>query len=150
MARRPLIEPFKTQGASDEEIRKRVYKAITAHVRELTEGELPQQNSETLGRDILDGVIELVWRTALTEGYFRLPGGFGSLKVQVLKSTQKRLPTGQVVDLTKSHRSRLRYEEGAAVRELLGMPYKTSYRRKFVRQSKLEKRAAEIAFPQSA
>ena len=111
----------------------------------MTGGEVSRAGSE-LGREVLDAVTEIIIRTAIKEGYFRLPSGFGSLKVLQLRSTQKRLPTGEVVEL-QPKRSRLRYEEGSAVRELLGMPYKTSYKRKYSRQSKLSNRSADIAFP---
>lgn len=143
------VEPGDGSGGRDGQIRERVYRAIAAHIRDATGGEVPRAIGSALGREVLDAVIEIVMRTALAEGYFRLPGGFGSFKVQRLKSTAKRLPTGQVVALT-SRRSRLRYEEGAAVRELLGMPYKTSYRRKHLRTSKLSERASDIAFPAGA
>jgi hypothetical protein len=143
-----LIEPSsstKREGGSDGAIRERVYRAIATHLRDVTGGEVSRAGT-ALGREILDAVTEIVIRTAIMEGYFRLPGGFGSFKVLQLRPSQKRLPTGEVVEL-KSTRSRLRYEEGAAVRELLGMPYKTSYKRKYSRQSKLSNRAADIAFP---
>lgn len=148
--RRPrLIEPSDPgEAGNDGLIRDRVYRAIAAQVRESV-GDTARPVGSVVGRELLDAVMEIVMRTALKEGYFRLPGGFGSFKVQRLKSTAKRLPTGQVVELN-SHRSRLRYEEGAAVRELLGMPYKTSYRRKHHRVSKLAEKAADIAFPTSA
>ena len=143
-----LIKPSDPVADGDGLIRERVYRAIAAHIRDATGGEVPRAIGPALGREVLDAVIEIVMRTALAEGYFRLPGGFGSFKVQQLKSMDKRLPTGQVVALN-ARRSRLRYEEGAAVRELLGMPYKTSYRRKHLRTSKLSERASDIAFPAS-
>lgn len=144
-----LIQPFnRGTGGTDEEIRERVNRAIAAYLWDLTggSGRLPNMTHANLGREVLDACIEIVMRTAIREGYFRLPGGFGSFKVRDLASTQKRLPGGEIVDLIAS-RSRLRYEEGAAVRELLGMPCKTSYRRKRLRRSKLSERAATVAFP---
>jgi hypothetical protein len=140
-------QPIRYSDATTEpgaEIRERVYKAIAVHVAELRDG--ATEKTTAFGRDVLDAVIEIVVRTAIKEGYFRLPGGFGSFRSQSLKSSLKRLPTGEVIELSPN-RMRLRYEEGAAVRELLGMPYKTSYRRKQTRRSKLTKQAASIAFP---
>lgn len=144
-----LIEPSRAIPTrdSDGEIRERVYKAIALHIREKTGGEISRAGT-ALGREILDVVVEILFRTAIKEGYFRLPSGFGSLKVTQLRSSTKRLPTGEVVELTEP-RSRLRYEEGAAVRELLGMPYKTSYRRRYFRHSKVLPKALDIAFPAS-
>ena len=140
-----LITPSDATGGSDAVIRERVHRAIAAYVRDITGGVTPKKGS-ALGHEILDAVIEIVMRTALKEGYFRLPGGFGSFKVERLPTGQKRLPTGQVIELNP-RRSRLRYEEGAAVRELLGMPYRTMYKRKYHRVSKLTERASAIAFP---
>lgn len=110
---------------------------------------LPIPHSREFGREILEAVVEICLRSAMAEGYFRLPNGFGSFRLQQLKNTVKRMPGGRLVALT-DRRSRLRYEEGAAVRELIGMPPKTSYRRKYARESKLSSRATEIAFPETA
>ena len=139
-----LIRRSRTSGDPESVVRERVHKAIGAYLSEATEGAVP--SSIVLGREVLDAIMEIVVRTAINEGYFRFPGGYGSLKVQHLRSASKRLPTGEVVKL-KEQRSRLRYEEGATVRELLGMPYKTSYRRKFARTSKLGDKSSTTAFP---
>jgi hypothetical protein len=148
-----LIEPSNSQPTRDDNgsgsaVRDRVHRAIAQHLKTVTEGDI-RHVSSAFGREVLDVVIEIVIRTALQEGYFRLPSGFGSFKVTQLRSSTKRLPTGALVSLTEP-RSRLRYEEGAAVRELLGMPYKTSYRRKYHRQSKVSPKALDIAFPDEA
>lgn len=142
-ARPRLIEPSKATGESDTEIRLRVYRAIAAHVRETTGGVVSMQGEGlSLGCDILNAVVEIIFRTAIKEGYFKLPAGFGSLKVQELRGTVKKLPTGQLLTLS-ANRSRLRFTEGTAVKDLLGMPYKWTSRKAYLRKSKLSAKACE-------
>lgn len=140
-----LIEPSERLRGSDELVRERVYNAVGTHVLEVMGHPETQKKTRTIGQEVLDAAIEVVVRMAIKEGYFRLPGGFGSFKVLLLGAGKKRLPNGTIVDLAEN-RSRLKYEEGAAVRELLGMPYKTSYRRKYARHSKLTQAASKAAF----
>lgn len=125
-------------GNDDAEVRAKVYLAIVNHVRELTQGKPITRVSYLLGRNILVGVTEIIMSTALREGYFRLPEGYGSLRVKRLKPNPKpkRLPNGDMIMLPPN-RSKLEYEDGAAVREYLKMPPKTSYRRRFQRESAL-------------
>jgi hypothetical protein len=129
----------------DEIVRERVYRAISSEIKKLTGGKPVQRLSKELGRDVLEAVTEIVFAVALREGYFRFPNGYGSLKVQRLKRDPqpKRLPTGEIVDMPPN-RVKLRYEEGAAVRESLGQPPKTSYRRRYDRRSKLSNQSRDL------
>lgn len=130
---------------TDEEIREGLYRAVSQAVRELTDGKAIPRISKELGKDIVEVVTEAIFTSALDEGYFRFPNGYGSLKVQRLKRNPKpkRLPTGEIVTMSPN-RVRLRYEEGAAVRERLGMPPKTNYERKYERRPKLSDRALDL------
>lgn len=129
----------------DEEVRERLYLAIAAHVIEVVKDKPNLRIGHELGRVILEGVTEALFKTAITHGYMRFPGGYGSMKVQRLKrdAQLKRLPTGEMVPMPPN-RVRLRYEEGAAVREALGMPRKTSYVRQFRREDALPEKALAL------
>lgn len=130
---------------SDEAIREHVFRAISNEARELTGGRPIQRVSKELGRDLLEAVTEIIFTATMAHGYFRFPNGYGSLKVARLKRNPKpkRLPTGAVVPISGS-RVKLRYEEGAAVREELGMTPKTNYQRRYRRRSKLSKKTIEL------
>jgi hypothetical protein len=140
---RPIPTPSEVR--KDEEIREGIYRAASQAMRELTDGKGIPRISKELGRDIIEVITEIIFASALKEGYFRFPNGYGSLKVQRLKRNPqpKRLPTGEMVTMS-SKRVRMRYEEGAAVRESLGMPPKTNYKRKYDRRSKLSERTLEL------
>lgn len=130
---------------SDDETRARLYRAISNHVRDLTGGQAIPRMSKELGKHILEGVAEIVFTIAAREGYVRLPGGYGSLRVKRLKPDPKpkRLPTGRVIKL-QSNRSKLVYEDGAAVRDLLGLTPKTNYQRVFQRESVLTEKTRRV------
>lgn len=130
---------------SDEAIRTRIFRAVSQQVRELTDGRPITRISKELGREIVEAVTEIIFTAALEHGYFRFPGGYGSLKVARLKQNPrpKRLPTGEVVTM-RPNRIKVRYEEGAVVREELGMPPKTNYQRRYRRRSKLSKRTLDL------
>jgi len=144
MAVRPLPE-FSEAELTDDAIRDRMYLALAAQVIELVKDKTQLRVTRELGKDVLEGVTEIVFNVAIKHGYVRLPGGHGSLSLQRLKrdAKPKRLPTGEMVTMG-ANRVRLRYEEGAAVREALGMPRKTSYKRQFARESVLSDRAQTI------
>lgn len=133
--------PQSFESVPDDESRDRLYRAISSEVVELVRGKVPRVGRE-MGRDVLERVTEIIFTALLRDGYFRFPSGYGSLKVQRLKRhpQPKRLPTGEVVELP-SNRVKLRYEEGAAVREALGLPPKTNYKRRFSRESVLSARS---------
>lgn len=94
-----------------------------------------------LGKEILAGITEIIFTAALNEGYFRFPDGFGSFRVQRLTENPrpKRLPTGQVIPMPPN-RVKFKYEDGAAVREALGLSKKTNYVRRYQRESRLSPR----------
>ena len=129
---------------NDEEVREQVYKALAEEVKSIFGEHAPRVNKDHV-RDLLDSVTEIIFRVARKEGYFRFPKGYGSLKVVRLKPNPKpkRLPTGEMVPMPKD-RVKLRYEEGAAVLEMLGSPPKTSFKRRFQRQSALAESTRKI------
>lgn len=91
------------------------------------------------GRDILAGLTEILFTAAIRDGYLRFPNGYGSFKVVRSGSgVPKRLPTGKLIAMSPD-RVRFRYEEGAAVREALGLAPKTSYVRRFQRELTVSK-----------
>jgi nucleoid DNA-binding protein len=98
-----------------------------------------------LGKEILAGITEIVFTAALREGYFRFPDGFGSFRVQRLTENPKpkRLPTGQIIPMPPN-RVKFKYEDGAAVREALGLSKKTNYVRRYQRESRLSGRTKEL------
>lgn len=128
---------------TDEELRERFYKALSNTAREIFADK--RKYSKETGRLLLEQVVELIFAQAIQSGYFRFPNGYGSLKVQRLKRNpqMKRLPDGRMVPMPHT-RTKLRYEEGAAVREGLGMPPQTNYKRRFNRQSKLTKKTKDL------
>lgn len=130
---------------SDEEVREQTHKAIAAAVTEILNKGTAARVSNQLGRSVLEAVTEVIFTVAMRQGYFRFPDGYGSLKVQRLKADPKlkRLPTGEMVPMP-TKRVRLRYEEGAAVREALGLPPKTNYVRRYRRGTRLGPRAQDI------
>lgn len=132
----PVFSDDDAPELTDEQIRERLHLAISAHVIELVKDKQLLRPSRELGLAVLEGVTEAVFRTVIDHGYLRFPQGHGSLKVARLKRNpqMKRLPTGEMVPMPE-HRVKLRYEEGATVREALGMPPKTNYRRQFDRKS---------------
>jgi hypothetical protein len=124
------------------EVRDRVLKALAHHMVDVTDGAVIR--SRKFGRELLAATVELIFRTAIKEGSFRLPDGWGVLSIRQLYPSQRRIPTGEIVKLPPL-RYRLRYEEGSAVRALLGRPQKTKYARQFVRRTKLTKKAMATA-----
>lgn len=158
----PTPPPSDTPLVSEEVRRERVYRAISNHVAELTEAyvaravaryqaRLIEQGDEAtqapdgrlhlsrkFGREVLVGLTEIIFTAALKDGYFRFPEGYGSFRVQTLTANPKpkRLPTGEVIPMAP-HRVKFKYEDGAAVRDQLGLAKKTNYKRRFQRESRL-------------
>lgn len=122
-------------------VTKRVLLALATHAVDISSGGI--RRSGGLGRELLRGMTELVFRTALKEGSFQLPDGWGVLKVRRTKRVA-RLPTGQVIQMHPLQYC-LKYEEGAAVRALLGRPQTTNYVRQYIRRTKLSKNALKVA-----
>ena len=98
-----------------------------------------------LGRKVLAGITEIIFTAALKDGYFRFPDGFGSFSVQRLTPNPKpkRLPTGDIVPMPPN-RVKFKYEDGAAVREALGLSKKTNYVRRYKRESRLSKKTLSM------
>lgn len=145
MAQLPQFSETTKPDLTDEEIRERVDLAISAHVADLVKDREVVRPGRELGRAIFEGITEIIFKVAVEYGYVRFPQGHGSLKVHRLKrnAQPKRLPTGKMVTMSPN-RVRVKYEEGAAVREALGMPRKTSYVRQFDRESALSDRVIRI------
>ncbi len=152
--------------------RDRVYLAVSNHINELTSdyvkkaikrykarlaaaakgaGPAPKGPPEKLhlnghiGKEILAGITEILFTAALRDGYFRFPDGYGSFRVQRLTENPKpkRLPTGEVIDMPPN-RVKFKYEDGAAVREALGLSKKTNYVRLYERESRLSKKTKAL------
>lgn len=140
---RPLPQFSEEATPTDEQLRERFYRAVSNATREAMTGRT--KYSKEAGKIIFEAITELIFAQAVKAGYFRFPNGYGSLKVQRLKldPQPKRLPTGEMVEMPTG-RVKLRYEEGAAIREALGMPPHTNYKRRFNRQSKLSKKTVDL------
>jgi hypothetical protein len=166
----PTSLPDPVEPVSEAARRDRVYRAVADHVSTLTatyveaameryrerlatveEGQTVLPPSEKLpveiglGKELLAGITEIIFTAALRDGYFRFPDGFGSFRVQRLteKPKPKRLPTGQLIAMPPN-RVKFKYEDGAAVREALGLSRKTNYVRRYTRQSRLTERTTEL------
>jgi hypothetical protein len=160
--------PDPVEPVSEAARRDRVYKAVADHVSELVdarvrdvverqmaslaaapEGEPVPDVRVTLdlptGKAILAGITEIIFTAALREGYFRFPDGYGSFRVQRLTANPrpKRLPTGVTVKMP-TNRVKFKYEDGAAVREALGLSKKTNYVRRYDRESRLSEHTKEL------
>lgn len=100
---------------------------------------------QTMGKDLLAGITEIIFTAALRDGYFRFPDGYGSFRVQRLTENPKpkRLPTGDVVPMP-ANRVKFKYEDGAAVREVLGLSKKTNYIRRHPRGTRLADHTKEL------
>jgi hypothetical protein len=112
--------------------------------------ERPHLNAP-FGRAVLAGVTEIIFTAAMRQSYFRFPDGYGSFRVQRLRANPKpkRLPTGVVVEMPPD-RVKFKYEDGAAVREVLNLSKKTNYVRRYIRQSKLSPRTQELLPPEQS
>lgn len=137
-----LIVPLPPTGESRRAQQRRLHYAIAIYVQEMAEGRRP---SPTLGRELLDGVIELVFRTAIREGWLRLPGAWGALSVvHRHPAPWYRSPAGERIKMPPV-RSRLSYSEGAAVSRLLGKNPRSNRALQFPRVTQLTPAALKAA-----
>lgn len=170
----PLVSSDDLPTPTTEEARRdRVYKAISNHINEITakyvkaavdryRARLDAMSAEEraallkgppeklnlnlrLGKDVLAGITEIVFTAAMQDGYFRFPDGYGSFRVQRLTSDPKpkRLPTGDIIQMP-SNRVKFKYEDGAAIREALGLSRKTNYIRRYKRESRLSEKTRHL------
>lgn len=137
------VLPSPSSGESETEVMERVYYALATHLIDVTGGQF-RRPTKRLGKELLKGLTEIVFRTAIKEGFFRFPAGWGTLRTRPLACYKKRLPSGDIVQLPPA-RQRLKYEEGSAVRELVGRPLRTKYERQFRRRTILTDRALRVA-----
>jgi nucleoid DNA-binding protein len=72
---------------------------------------------KTGGREIFDMVVEGIFELATANKTVRLNGGFGSFHVRDYGKGTRRLPSGTQVEFDE--RSKLRYDEGVVVKELV-------------------------------
>jgi len=93
--------------------KERIYEKISELVKDKTDKRI----GKTGGRDVFDLVVAEIFALATKEGTVRLNGGFGSFHVRNYQAGSRRLPSGK--ETSFGERSKLRYEEGVVVRELV-------------------------------
>ena len=93
--------------------KERIYEIIAQFVMDKTAKKI----GKTGGHELFDIVIAGVFEAASMDKTFRFNGGYGSLHVKSYTSGKRRLPSGQVA--TFGDRTKMRYEEGVTVKNLL-------------------------------
>lgn len=129
-------ESGKTNGLTDEEFKVFLYEFIGEFVQVHKTGH--HRLSKPKARQLLDHLVELVFKRAIETGYFRFPGGYGAIKLVRLKpqAALRTMPDGSIVK-PLPYRYKLRLINGVAVQELLGTsPHK--YRRRTPRKAAIE------------
>lgn len=105
------------ETAEDSNAKREIAERIAALVQEKTGKKIGVAG----GKAIFDESVRMFFASAVKEGMFRFPGGYGSFHVRHLQegSKPKRLPSGQTTNIGPG-RVKLRYVEGAEVKGLLG------------------------------
>lgn len=98
----------------------RVKEAIYLHIGELIKKHVGgRRPGRDFSKELFESTMEIIFACAIHGGIFRLPKGLGTLSVQYLGATRRKLPTGEHLELPAS-RPIMRYREGLAVRAALG------------------------------
>jgi len=116
---------------SDDQFKEALHETIAGMVRKHTDRVLSKPHAKR----IFDRLTELIFQRVIETGYFRFPGGYGSLKLTKLRENAvvRTMPDGTKVK-PRMDRYKIRYKDGVAVMEKLGTsPHK--YRRKNPRKS---------------
>lgn len=109
----------------DAQVKDHAIKVVQAGIHKMTGVNVGKAGAKLL----VEAALEALLFGAIRAGYLRLPRGFGSFHLKTPKPFSRKLPTGQVVEVTKP-RASLRYVEGLAIREVLRKTDKYSARRK--------------------
>lgn len=118
--------PLEHVQIDDSAIKDEVHAVLMAGVKRLTGAQINREAAKAL----VEAVLETLLFGAIRVGYVRLPRGFGSFHLRTQTGPlRRRLPSGRLVEMTQP-RVRLKYEEGLAIRDLLGKPDKHPHRRK--------------------
>ena len=138
------VVPLPAIADAPELQRKRLHKALAVYVMEVAAGR--RRASALLGRELLDGIAELLLRTAIREGHLRLPGGWGTLSIAHHKPRvpTRRLPDGRRIPVPLTY-VRLRYVEGSQVHLLLGRPSRAGHDRRYKALTRLTPKALKAA-----
>lgn len=125
-----------TVVVTDDQFKEVLHETIAKMVRDTTGKVISKPNAKR----VFDRLTELIFQRVVETGYFRFPGGYGSLKLTKLRenAVERTMPDGSIVK-PKPDRYKIRYKDGVAVMEMLGTsPHK--YRRKTPRKSVSEGR----------
>lgn len=117
MAKKPASKPAVEETAAEKDAKTAIHEEIAVFVQTKTGKRIGRSG----GKEIFDTVVARIFGSAVKDGSFRFPGGFGSLHVRHLNegTKPKRLPGGATTVLGKG-RVKLRYVEGNEVKTLLG------------------------------
>jgi nucleoid DNA-binding protein len=106
-------EPGKFSKA-DTEVRLQIYDFLANRFYEERGGILI---SRATAKAIFETLCDYIFAAVVERGSFRFPHGLGVLAIRQLKSSQRTLPGGEVVDLPM--RPVVRYNEGSTVKIML-------------------------------
>jgi hypothetical protein len=94
-------------------------------IHERLQGLVKEKTGKNIGRAggklLFDTAIAEIFKSAVKDGSFRFPGGYGALHVRHLNegTKPKRLPSGATTTIGAG-RKKLRYVEGNEVKDLMG------------------------------
>jgi len=112
-------KPTATKDAKELNGKEAIYEKIATFVQEKTEKRI----GKTGGHFIFDMVVEGIFSAVAKGETFRFNGGFGSLHVKKYGAGSRNLPSGTKVNF--GERTKVRYEEGVSVKDLLKPGTKT-------------------------
>jgi len=101
-----------------------IYQGIADFVMEKTESRIGRSGGHVIFDMVVDGIFGLVAK----EGSLRFNGGYGSLHVRNYGAGSRKLPSGSQVKF--GPRTKVRYEEGVSVKDLLKNGGKTTAAKK--------------------